>query len=57
MHFERQNAFQNAQNSCFFQIFFFKKCVCLPYLKFSDPLSEKNLSLDLALGPNGLPSV
>ena len=38
MHFERQNAFQNAQN----YIFFFQKkkikqkYVCLPYLKFSD---------------------
>ena len=45
MHFERRNAFENATNYIFFQ----KKNMCLPYLKFSDPLPETHLFLYLAL--------
>ena len=45
MHFERQNAFQNALNYIFFQ----KKNVCAyPTLKFSDLLPEKHLNMYLA---------
>ena len=50
MHFERQNAFQNAENYIFCQKKNDqKRYVCLPYLKFSDPLPETHLFLYLAL--------
>ena len=39
MHFERQDAFQNVWK----YIFFPEKKVCLPYIKFSDWLSETHL--------------
>ena len=44
MHFERQNAFQNAFKKIFFRG---KKYVCLPYLKFSDLLPETHLFFKL----------
>ena len=45
MHFERHFAFQNAYNYIFFQKkkIIKKKYVCLPYLKFADPLPETHL--------------
>ena len=49
MHFERGNAFQNAQNYIFFrQKKNIKRYVCLPYLKFSDSLPETLLFFYLA---------
>ena len=44
MHFESQNAFQNA-----FSGKINKKNICLPYHKFSGPLPETCLFYDLAL--------
>ena len=44
MHFERRNASQNAYNYTFLQKKKIeKKYVCLPDLKFSDPLPETHL--------------
>ena len=44
MHFERRNAFQNAQNFIFCQKKVIKKkYVSLPYLKFSDPFTQNTL--------------
>ena len=44
MHFERQNAFQNAKNYIFFpEKKINRKYVCLPYLKFADPLPKTHL--------------
>ena len=43
MHFEWQNAFQNAYNYIFPEKKLKKKYVRLPYLKFSDPLPETHL--------------
>ena len=48
-HFERRNAFQNANNYIFSQEKNnLKIYVCLPYLKLSDPLSETHLFFYLA---------
>ena len=47
MHFERQNAFQNAYY-CFSEKKLVKKYKCLPYLKFSDLLPETHLFFYLA---------
>ena len=47
MHFERLNAFQNAWK-CIFSRKKWKKYVCLPFLKISDPLPETHLFFYLA---------
>ena len=46
MHFERQMPFKIHKIIYFFQK---KRCVCLPYLKFSDPLPKTHFYLALVL--------
>ena len=49
MHFERRNAFQNVLKKKKKKKIELKKYVCLPYLKFLDPLPETQIYFYLAL--------